>query len=221
MKILLNKLFIFFFLVISTNDIFAKDCCTKPKVKGIPYENAYSLESNSVDCLVGKYALFTKNNKYGLVDSSGNVLIKPTYLGAEVLNEGFFVFKNAKNKLGIINYKNQLILPFDYDEIRPDSARKFVIVSKNGKYGEASYLGKMTIPLEYDGLTYLNNKPFLLSYKNNKAGMISKDTKTVLANNLYNVIIPGKSFNDNIVVKDGLAYYINDNGIILSQAPLP
>lgn len=79
----------------------------------------------------------------------------------------------------------------------------------------------MTIPLEYDGLTYLNNKPFLLSYKNNKAGMISKDTKTVLANNLYNVIIPGKSFNDNIVVKDGLAYYINDNGIILSQAPLP
>lgn len=217
---LLNKLFLLLLFPLIFNSAVARDCCIKPKVKGIPFENAYSLESNSVDCLVGKYSLFTRNGKYGVVNSSGKVLIKPIYLGGEVMHEGVFIFKDSDNKLGVVDYKGQNRLPFNFDEIRVNRNNDFAIVSRNGKYGEINFLGKFTIPLQYDGLTYVD-KPFLLSYENNKVGLISMQTKTVLVNNEYDVIIPGKTSIDNIAIKNGIAYYINDDGKILSKAPLP
>lgn len=195
----------------TTSEVLPINLCTKPKVAGIPIESAFGWDENSVGCLKGDYSLFSKNGLYGAVDYKGSIVIKPMYIEATPLGNGVFIFTNKNKKLGILNSKKEVLLPFVYDSIIPNKSG-YAIVGKDNKYGQIDQFGKWIIPLEYDGLVY-NSDPFLLSYKNNKAGMIAIEDGKILAENIYDSIITNLTLEGyHRTSINGTKGYVDDKG---------
>lgn len=90
-----------------------------------------------------------KDDKYGLFDQQGNMLLPLiyTYIGYE--REGLINVQNDEGKRGFVTVKGKLIIPVIYD-----SAHRFseglAVVELSGKYGYINKQGKVSIPLIYD-----------------------------------------------------------------------
>jgi len=114
-----------------------------------------------------KFIIFkSENNKYGVLDFDGNILIEPSYESLWALRRGDqsligAVKENNKgrvnNKDGIINLKGDIIIPFEYSRIRPFTENYF-IVSKtfydekghiHSPYGLIDIENNIILPLDY------------------------------------------------------------------------
>ena len=60
-----------------------------------------------------------KDAKWGLIDTSGRVVAKPTYKDIMISTEGLYGVKFDNNKYGFIDKKGKVQIAFDYDEVRP------------------------------------------------------------------------------------------------------
>ena len=60
-----------------------------------------------------------KDSKWGLIDTSGRVVAKPTYKDIMISTEGLYGVKFDNNKYGFIDKKGKVQIAFDYDEVRP------------------------------------------------------------------------------------------------------
>ena len=60
-----------------------------------------------------------KDAKWGLIDTSGRIVAKPTYKDIMISTEGYYGVKFDNNKYGFIDKKGKVQVAFDYDEVRP------------------------------------------------------------------------------------------------------
>ena len=63
-----------------------------------------------------KMAVVKENDKYGIIDEKGNVLLKPEYEFLEIAAPDLLVFKN-NDKYGYIDKKGKEVIPAQYDEV--------------------------------------------------------------------------------------------------------
>tara|TARA_B100000678_G_scaffold204024_1_gene171805 strand:+ start:17609 stop:20008 length:2400 start_codon:yes stop_codon:yes gene_type:complete len=112
----------------------------------------------------GAYFSVEKDNKYGIIDTLGNVIIPATHKNQLRVQGDFFISKKG-DKLGLLNKKNKQLLPNSYDwidlsEIRT-SSKKLTPIFKtrtNGKYGfYAPQTGKTVLP-QYDRVEFYNDR---------------------------------------------------------------
>lgn len=75
------------------------------------YDSIKQILSNQENAII-----FVKANKYGVMNLSGEVLIKPQYDDLKEAKTGYFIAKKD-NKYGIINIENQEKLSFEYSSI--------------------------------------------------------------------------------------------------------
>lgn len=68
------------------------------------------------------------------------------------------IFKNLKNKYGMINSEGQILIPFDFDEMFEIEGTEFYRVSKDNKFGVIDEKGKLRIPILYKGIYSLYDK---------------------------------------------------------------
>ena len=80
------------------------------------------------------------DQKYGYINSTGSVVIKPQYDDVGPFRNGLAVV-SKDSKFGIINKKNELIAEFKYDEI-VDFQNDRAIASKDGMYNLIDRSGK-------------------------------------------------------------------------------
>ena len=117
------------------------------KSKTLGYEYVYAYENN--------YAVFrTFKGKMGLIDTTGNVVIKPTYeyiYNKEELKNLYEVGNtvNKKFKRGYIDRKGNIRIPLEYDDIF-HLDKNLIRVSKNNKTGVVDTLNKIILPLKFD-----------------------------------------------------------------------
>lgn len=113
------------------------------------YEYVYDFENN--------YAVFrTFKGKMGLIDTSGNVIIKPNYEyihNKEELKNLYEVGNtvNKKFKRGYIDLKGNLRIPLEYDDIYYLD-KGLIRVSKNNKTGVIDTLNKTILPIKFDNI---------------------------------------------------------------------
>lgn len=121
-------------------------------------------------------AIFTKNQKYGLINKLGDVIISPSF---NILYkwEDIEVVTFHQNKVrGIIDFKGNVLFEAEIDQLSfEDVENKTISIQKNNKYGLANYeTGKITVPPKYD---FLRKKhKYGRSYDvtiDNKAGVIN------------------------------------------------
>lgn len=116
-------------------------------IKSKKYEYVYAYENN--------YAAFrTFNDKMGLIDTLGNVIIKPKYSYINNKKELKNVFEaaitvNKKYKRGFIDLQENIKIPFEYDDLYY-LGNNLVNVSKNNKTGVVNLENKVVLPLKYD-----------------------------------------------------------------------
>ena len=111
-----------------------------------------------------------------------------------IFNDHFKFIVQKNKKFGIIDLKNIIILPIEYDKISnwteygPRHSKFIVKNKKTGLIDHESF--KVTIPPVYDKFLYLNG--LIFAKKNGKEGIITEDGK-VLCDFIYDEIYPNAS----------------------------
>ncbi|MFB9080046.1 WG repeat-containing protein [Flavobacterium procerum] len=136
------------------------------------YEYVSDFENN--------YATFrTFNDKMGLIDSVGNVIIKPVYNyihNDKDLKNLFEAGKiiNKKFKRGFIDLQGNIKIPFEYDDVFY-MENNLVRVSKNNKVGVVNLENKQILPIQHDYIR--NNKGILFVQTNNTIDLFNSQGK--------------------------------------------
>ena len=156
-----------------------------------------NLEKNNNNNLNYEYfALYAKNEKVGIVNKKGEVIIEPKYTQIYIPNQEKDVFICFEEEKYIILDKNKKELFGEFEEILPvmiseenlEMEKKVLIYKENGKYGLVNLIGeKLTKPI-YESIKSLKYKPgSLLVKKDGLCGIISSEG-TVIIPEKYNSI---------------------------------
>jgi len=120
-----------------------------------------------------------KYNKYGVIDSNGNVLVKHSYDKIYKFDENFHsVVNNYNGKFGVIDINNNIVLDIIYNKIS-DFKYKLAIVSIKNKVGLIDNSYKVLLKAQYDKIEYDHNDVIKITFGNkvftlSKASLLNK-----------------------------------------------
>ncbi|MCI6152131.1 MAG: WG repeat-containing protein [Fusobacterium perfoetens] len=173
-----------FFKVIKNKNLYLLNFKSKELIK---IDN-FKMDNN-------KNILITQDKKTSLIDKNGKLLIGENYDYILYTKEDKAVVSLNK-KYGIVDYQNNIVLPFKYDEVY--FSGKNIITKKDNKYyfNEKELQINKIYPSTNDVLVYDLNEGFgLIDIKNNK-----------MSKKMYREIAP--KFNEYILVSNEDKYTI-------------
>ena len=159
-----------------------------------------------------------KNNKWGVIDETGNYVVDPSYAEMIVIPNskiGVFIctydinYETGEYKTKALNEKNKEIFT-EYSKIEAiqniDTTgnlsydQDVLKVQKDGKYGLINFSGKEIIPTDYEEITAISGVKN--SYK------IKKDGKYGIVNNEGNIVVEPKYADIDTLGKDNKSGFI-------------
>ena len=171
-----------------------------------------------------KYFSILQDGKYGVIDGTGKIIIKPTYEEMVIIpnnSKPLFIcyydvdYNSGSYKTKVLNEKNQEILK-KYNNISPlensnnnkvwyeDNILKY---EKDGLYGLIDFSGKEILPAEYNNIYSLSGiTKSIVVEKDNLKGIVNDTLGSLIIDCNYNDISSlSKDTSDNgyIVNKDG------------------
>lgn len=143
------------------------------------------------------------NGRYGYINKSGLVVIKPQFEDAYNFSEGL-ARVGVQHKYGFIDMNGKVVIEPVFDDVG-DFAEGLARVASDNKYGFIDKNGKIAIPMEYElvsefseGLAgvyvqgkwgYINNKgEVIIQPKYNNAGLFKNSLAPVSETELYGYI---------------------------------
>lgn len=181
------------------------------------YKDLYEFDDKNGIYLADGNKIVDTDNKVLL---SGYQNIAPVYYN----NERFIVSRNKK--YGIVDIKNKVLLPLEYDEISNwveygPRDRHFIV--KNGKHGLIEHgTFKVIIPPVYD--LFIQRRGMIFAHKNGKSGILNINNKEICPF-IFDEIKPdlffGYGYNEknyNIYSRKGNKFYeITSTGKIIKE----
>lgn len=129
------------------------------------------------------FAMFSEDEKVGVIDKTGKVLIEPKYLDVFIPNPSkdvFVCYENSEsykflNSKGEELYKDyEDVTALQTSDINLEFDKNFLRFKKDDKYGLIDYSGNVIVSANYDELTSLKNRPGeILAKKDNKYGLLN------------------------------------------------
>ena len=180
------------------------------------------------------YFVFKENEKYGVIDKDGNIILNPEYTDVIIPNPGKDVFL-CENEKGseLINSKKESLFK-EYDEIELIKLNNLTSTlsyeinalkyKKNGLYGLIDYKGNKITENIYESIENINPTEGKFIVKQNKKAGIIDFNGNILVPIQYDFIISDEYFTDKDeynksgfitlnVANDGYKYgYINYKG---------
>ena len=158
------------------------------------------------------YIYAQKNNEEFIFDNNGKNIEDSEYTSKyQIDNTEYKITINKNNKYGVINNKDEVIIPNIYNYIGYLTNNYFVVSTENGKNGIVNDKGEIILEKKYDTIQKLDNCDLI------EVNII--DTNTV---SLYNKNIEKKLQMNNATIKEYSEYvkiyskdelkYINFNG---------
>lgn len=167
-----------------------------------------------------------KDNKWGVIDDSGNNVIDPSYEEMIVIPNnkvGVFIctydinYETGEYKTKVLNEKNEEVFR-DYDKVEVISNRdksnnlkyeqEVLKVQKDGKYGLINLSGKQLLSTDYDEITSIQGiDNSLRILKDGKYGIIDNEGKIVVEPQYAEIDILGKDNKSGFIVKDDSGKY--------------
>ena len=144
----------------------------------------------------GSANYFVAKTEYGakIIDLNNKTMLSGYESIDPIFNDHFKLIVQKNKKFGIVDLKNKIILPVEYDEISnwtEYGPRHSKFIVKNGKTGLIDHESfKITIPPVYDQFRYLNG--LIFAKRNDNAGIITEDGK-VLCDFIYDEVYPNES----------------------------
>jgi hypothetical protein len=117
------------------------------------------------------------NNKYGITDSSGKIIIPFIYDYIDYKNTRLIVRKN--NMEGLLTMKNEKLIPIKYQFLLP-RINRFILWGKKVK-GVCDINGKIILPAKYKTVGSTGNDDFYITQnENNLYGVYDSNGKNIL-----------------------------------------
>jgi hypothetical protein len=166
------------------------------------------------------FAVYT-NNKWGVINSKGETVIKPQYDEAIIIpdnSKAIFIctydvdYSKNTYKTKVVNAKNEEIIK-GYDSITAlenyDNENNIwyendvLLASKDGKFGLVDFKGKELLKCEYDEITALKGvKSSLLTKKDGKLGLVDNIGATIIENTYTKIAPVSDKYEDGYIVTD-------------------
>lgn len=148
----------------------------------------------------------SRDGKYGIIDTNGNVLVNPEYdsiTSLKGVDNSFLTEKDGK--VGIIDNVGSIIIDNQYEEIEPISDKYeegYIVKDENGNCGVINFTKTVAVDVEYDDVknVYGNGKYYIVE-ENNDWKIIDTDGNSYL---------DGKY--DDIISVDGENAIVENNG---------
>ena len=128
---------------------------------------------------------------YGIIDSSGKVVVNPQYFylkrvgqvfAARLFQNGHYVILNSNGKA-----LNDCQYEFSTNPIFYKQTNGLIPVLFHSKAGVLDELGSVLIPFDYEDVNILVNEPFIRVKKNNKWGLITYSGKEIISPNFSKI----------------------------------
>lgn len=171
------------------------------------------------------YISVVENNKWGVIDNKGNVVIDLTYDEMIIVpdrNEDVFIctqnvdYNNETYETKVIDSTGKSILT-EYNNVEPiennDGSNiwyeeNILRFKENGKYGLINFEGKKMIEAEYDNIHALQGiKDSLVIEQNGKKGIINNKTSEVVVKPEYTEIEALSETQEGYIVKNDAGKY--------------
>lgn len=125
-----------------------------------------------------EYIIVNENNQYGLINTSGVVVIEPKYEMVKYLNSSsIFAVKEAGVWKAIDIGTGSIVIDGGYDDIIQAKSDSFVIV-KAGKYGVVNLNKEEVIAPQYEDLKYAFSI-YYIAKKDGKYGIINIENEEI------------------------------------------
>ena len=123
----------------------------------------------------GYAAVKDHNEKWGYVNSNGELVVECKYAAAFSYVEGNAMVKNEEGLFGFVNKDGDEIVPCQYVTARNFSIAQYAAVyDTNGKWGYVNSAGKLKIPCKFtDCLDFTNDESAAVCDENGKWGYIN------------------------------------------------
>lgn len=133
----------------------------------------------------GKYLFFMKDEKRGLADENGNILMEPIYDYLSLIPEQNLLIIKKGELYGIVDFQGEVIIPVTYSNINYDSyidnteGGMIVLTDTDGNMEsmDAADFSKK-IPCSYDSIDWLSEDRAIVSL-NGFSGIIDREGNTV------------------------------------------
>ena len=125
----------------------------------------------------GRYGDINKIERWGIIDKSGQEIIKLKYSKLKLLNGDIAIARFQRN-WGVINMGEQEVVSFIYDELF-EFGKDLFVIKQNGKYGIINRKGKEITPLTFNKLRITINTGLAEVELNNKYGLIDSTGKKI------------------------------------------
>jgi hypothetical protein len=140
---------------------------------------------------------FSNRNFYGLIDTSGKMVVPFNYYTLEASGDLLIASLNPEDRLvkyGIIDHRNRVVVPIDYKQIRPVNQEVFSVKNFNDEVFLLNRKGKLqyNFPVD-DASEYVNGLAVI--DKNGKKGVVDEDGKLVLAPQFKKILIQDGNIN--------------------------
>ncbi len=185
-----------------------------------------SKDTTSGKITTKNYFASYKDNKWGVIDSTGNNVIDPSYREMIVVPNsklGVFIctydvnYDTGDYKTKVLNDKNQEIFT-QYDKVEAIQnqdkdgnlwyEQNVLKVQKDGKIGLIDLTGNEIIPIEYDEISAIPEieNSFKVK-KDSKYGIVDGDGKTVVQAQYADIDVLGKDNKSGFIVKNDSGKY--------------
>lgn len=156
------------------------------------------------------YEVLYNNNKYGIIDKSGNAIIPFNYDYAYQVSDGLAAVAKDGH-IGFVDKKNKVIIPFNYDFYGGDFYtfgfnEGLAAVVKNSNWGYIDKSNNIVIPFVYSAANKFNGGIAIVRNSDYYEGCI---------NNTGKVVYPFNDMNDIIYIGEGVYGNITSREIIL------
>ena len=155
-------------------------------------------------------AVFSKKGKYGLIDVTGNVVLKPTF---EDMGKSGLLIPFKQNALWGLLEKEKVKIAAEYDACIP-LEKGFLLLEKSGKQGIIDRNGKWIVPCEYNSIKWVSQGYFILE-SNGLLGIANEDGTILVKNSFAKV----KILSNNLILLQNtneMRYFIPSKALWIS-----
>lgn len=130
---------------------------TKGQILPSEYDSIHAIYLKNGYNIIQQIILCKKNDKVGVVDIEGKILVSPKYDNFLFYSKGKkdFLVSYNDHKQGLIHLKRGEIIPAKYDKISL-LAFEYIKVYEDQQVGLYNNLGEQIIPCNYEGLQFYN-----------------------------------------------------------------
>lgn len=158
-------------------------------------------------------AIVRVGEHFGAINETGKIVIPIEYLIlADISYLGPTMLMAIKERLfGVIGIKNNVIIPFEYDEVLPLGG--MITVRKKNKKGLFNHKGQLIVPIEYDEIQHpISTSTSINVCQKGKWGVVNKKGQIICEPKYDEIDSFGFACGRLAVCRDGKWGFINWNG---------